>query len=158
MVTDNDKELFEKNGWEVECESPLEIWHTESGCRVDSGFVAHLVLDNLKEVEAANAIAKEAEANGVTNKEIMDKLNKMEAGLADDSFNATMVASDFLCYLQETEVVIPLNKEDIHGSADFLQGFFNYMAMKINRFNLETQGTKLKLVKSDKEDTKCPDS
>ena len=46
MTWEEDKELLEENGWEVECESPFEI-RTKDGCFA-SGQAAHIVLNDLK--------------------------------------------------------------------------------------------------------------
>ena len=43
-----DVELLEKHGWEVECESPFEIRHTETGSFATL-LAADLVLMALKE-------------------------------------------------------------------------------------------------------------
>jgi hypothetical protein len=45
-------------GWEVECESPLELWHSETGSRA-SGIAARMVLDAI----AMGAITKAQEAS-----------------------------------------------------------------------------------------------
>lgn len=52
---------------------------------------------------------------------------------AKDVLEATQVASDFLCYLQETDKGkdIP-EKGDVLGMRTFLQDFFDYMATKID--------------------------
>lgn len=52
---------------------------------------------------------------------------------AKDVLETTQVASDFLCYLQETGKGkdIP-EKGDVLGMRTFLQDFFDYMAKKIN--------------------------
>lgn len=39
--------LLTRNGWTLECESPLEIRHDESGSFA-TGFAANLVIDNLR--------------------------------------------------------------------------------------------------------------
>ena len=42
-----DEQLLKKNDWVVECESPFEIRHTETGSFA-SGIAVEMVLQNLK--------------------------------------------------------------------------------------------------------------
>lgn len=46
MTWEEDMELLESNGWDVECESPFEI-RTKDGSFA-SGEAAYIVLDNIK--------------------------------------------------------------------------------------------------------------
>ena len=68
---------WEENGWEVECESPLEI-RTKNGCFA-SGEAAHIVLSDLK-FETGHAF---------TRKEMKDCFF---AGLNRGCFAASLIA------------------------------------------------------------------
>ncbi len=47
-MNETDIKLLEVNGWTVECESPFEIRHEETGSRA-TGCAAELVLDSLRD-------------------------------------------------------------------------------------------------------------
>lgn len=54
--------------------------------------------------------------------------------LAKDMIQASRVATDFLCYMQETGVHKNLpEKDDTEGMKKFLQDFFDYMANRVKR-------------------------
>lgn len=110
MVNINDEKALEENGWELECESPLEIRHETSG-DFASGQAARLVVDSIRGTVVVVAESEQIEK---------------------DTLEVTMVANDFLCYLQETDrhETIP-DKGDVVGMKEFLQDFFDYMAEKV---------------------------
>jgi len=47
MASEKDEELLEMYGWELECKSPFEIRHPESGSFA-TGIAARCVLDAIK--------------------------------------------------------------------------------------------------------------
>ncbi len=50
MVITKDEELLEQNGWEIECYSPFEIRHIETGSFA-TNWAATAVVDDLKQSE-----------------------------------------------------------------------------------------------------------
>lgn len=48
IVSEKDIEILEMNGWDVDCKSPLEIAHRETG-DVATGLAAKIVLKYLKD-------------------------------------------------------------------------------------------------------------
>ena len=45
-MTDEEREALRDDGWELECESPLEIRHVESGSFA-TGYAAEIVIEYL---------------------------------------------------------------------------------------------------------------
>lgn len=50
-----DARLLESNGWEIECESPFEIYHSESNSKA-TGMAARIVLEDIRRQEEETEI------------------------------------------------------------------------------------------------------
>jgi len=52
---DNNK-LLEENGWEIHCESPFEIYHSETESHVNGHYAVSIIIDDLKREEDYEAM------------------------------------------------------------------------------------------------------
>jgi hypothetical protein len=48
-MNEQDRQILEENGWEIDCESPFEISYKEDGDSQASGYAAEIILMWLKE-------------------------------------------------------------------------------------------------------------
>jgi hypothetical protein len=64
-----DARLLESNGWEIECESPFEIFHAETNSKA-TGMAARIVLEDIKR--------QEEETDIISTSHTIDKHNTCE--------------------------------------------------------------------------------
>lgn len=76
-MTQDDETLLEREGWVVECQSPFEIRHTESGSFA-TGLAAKLVLQAVREEQELAPLLNMATATA-----LVEQFDKTVAALAE---------------------------------------------------------------------------
>jgi hypothetical protein len=94
MTFDEKKALLEYNGWVVECESPFEIRHGESGSFA-TGRAAHMVADQLEQEKYGDCALITVRDDNTSNSELYGLYYLIKDAIETRTSSTLEVDADF---------------------------------------------------------------